>query len=68
MPADQVDPCADCYALVGAGPLIPPHSALRRAPLQNDDRRKDVVVCSLCGVLWRLGPLGWSRMVRAIRD
>src|SRR5688572_24265827 len=62
---DDVSPCDNCVGLVGAGPGIGPHSHLRPARQQDEDARKEVLVCTQCGILWRKGPLGWGRMVRA---
>jgi hypothetical protein len=46
--------------LVGAGPRIDPHHALRAA---KDSAGKYLYRCSLCHAFWALAAHGWARLM-----
>jgi acetyl esterase/lipase len=52
--------CPPCMDLVGAGPRIDPHHALRAA---KDSAEKYLYRCSLCHAFWALAAHGWARLM-----
>jgi len=57
--SDDTELCLDCFGLVGASHIVPPHAGL----LQSDLQDRGEYFCLKCGVPWRLGGLGWKRVV-----
>jgi hypothetical protein len=60
--SDDVEPCTKCNGLVGASRGVPPHFGLLR------EDKGPYYTCLRCGVLWRLGRLGWARVVRSAEE
>ena len=62
MASDDAEPCIQCNGLVGGSPRVPPHQGLQRS--ENEGRA--LYICVECGVLWRVGALGWARVVSSV--